>query len=130
MAEGLARHYMGDALQVWSAGTAPKGIDPRAVEAMKRAGIDISGHTSKTLADLGNQQFDYVVTLCGHAHETCPFFPGKTKIVHRGFDDPPQLAAAEPDPEKAMAHYERVRDEITEFVKTLPGSLKTGNFKL
>jgi hypothetical protein len=89
---------------------------------MAEAGVDISGHFSKTLDDLEDVQFDYVVTVCGHAHETCPVFPGQAKVVHVGFDDPPRLAGRD-RPRKALGHYRRVRDEIRAFVETLPDAL-------
>ncbi len=128
MAEALARHFMGDAIEPFSAGTEPKGIDPRAAKALAEIGIDISGARSRHVDEFSGACLDYVVTLCGHANETCPFFPGKTKVVHRGFDDPPLLAAGATDEEAAMAHYRRVRDEILEFVKGLPGSLREGDW--
>ncbi len=124
MAEGLARHLKGGEAEFFSAGTSPHGVDPRAVMAMREAGIDISGHESKHVNDLGDVVFDYVVTVCGHAHENCPFFPGKTTVVHVGFEDPPRLAEGASSEEDAMSHYRRVRDGIREFVLTLPGSLK------
>ncbi|HAK93517.1 MAG TPA: arsenate reductase [Planctomycetes bacterium] len=124
MAEGWARHLRGDALDARSAGIETHGLDPRAVKVMAEAGVDIRGHASKTVADLGPMDFDYVVTVCGHAHETCPRFPGRTTIVHAGFDDPPKLAADAKTEEEALAHYRRVRDEIRAFVETLPGALK------
>jgi len=91
---------------------------------MAEAGVDISAHVSKTVAELGPIHFDYVVTVCGHANEYCPLFPGKAKIVHVGFDDPPQLAKTARAEEEALAHYRRVRDEIRAFVETLPASLE------
>lgn len=123
MAEGWARRLKGDIIEPFSAGITAKGIDPLAVEAMAEAGVDISGYKSKTVADLPAGGFDYVVTLCSDADENCPFFPAKTRVVHRGFDDPPRLAADETDPQKKMAHYRRVRDEIRDFVTTLPEAL-------
>ncbi len=123
MAEAWARCLKGDLIEPFSAGTAAKRIDPLAVEAMAEAGIDISGHKSKTVADLPAGGFDYVVTLCSDADANCPFFPAKTRVVHRGFDDPPRLAEGENDHEKRMAHYRRVRDEIRDFVMTLPAAL-------
>ncbi|MFP4145657.1 MAG: arsenate reductase ArsC [Phycisphaeraceae bacterium] len=125
MAEGWARHLKGDALEPYSAGIEKHGLNPNAVKVMAEAGVDIAGHTSKTLGDLAGVRFDYVVTVCGHAHETCPRFPGEAKVVHVGFDDPPKLAAGETDPEKALDHYRRVRDEIRDFIHTLPDSLTT-----
>ncbi|HPQ54049.1 MAG TPA: arsenate reductase ArsC [Spirochaetota bacterium] len=123
MSEGLARHLKGDVIEAYSAGTAPKTLDPRAVMVMKEIGIDISSHYSKHVDDLGTVEFDYVVTVCGHANENCPFFPGQTKVVHVGFEDPPQLAEDASSEEEALSHYRRVRDEICVFIETLPGSL-------
>ena len=90
---------------------------------MAELGIDISGHTSKSVRDLEGREFDYVVTVCGHANETCPYFPAKTKVVHRGFDDPPRLAAAAKNEEEALHHYRRVRDEIRDYILRLPEDL-------
>ena len=123
MAEGWARHLKGDVIEPYSAGIEKHGLNPHAAEVMREAGVDISGHESKTLDDLGNIAFDYVVTVCGHAHETCPRFPGDAIVVHAGFDDPPKLAADEPDPERALDHYRRIRDEIAEYVRRLPEAL-------
>lgn len=123
MAEGWARHLKGDAIEPYSAGIEKHGLNPNAVKVMAEAGVDISGHYSKTLEDLSDVDFDVVVTVCGHAHETCPVFPGQARVVHVGFDDPPKLARRETEPEKALAHYRRVRDEIRAFVETLPQAL-------
>jgi len=123
MAEGWARHLRGDTIEPYSAGSETHGLNPRAVRAMAEAGVDISGHTSKTLADLAGVEFDWVVTVCGHAHEHCPIFPGATRVVHAGFDDPPRLAQGAATEEEAMAPYRRVRDEIRAFVGRLPGAL-------
>jgi len=126
MAEGWARHLKSDAIEAYSAGIETHGLNPSAVKVMGEAGVDISGHTSKTTADLRGVEFDYVVTVCGHAAETCPVFPAKTKLVHQGFDDPPRLAKEAADEEEALGHYRRVRDEIKAFVLTLPEALKEG----
>jgi arsenate reductase len=123
MAEGWARALRGDALEPFSAGIEKHGLNANAVAVMQEAGVDISGHISKTLDDLADVTFDYVITVCGHAHETCPMFPDKGTVVHHGFDDPPKLAAGETDPEQALNHYRRVRDEIKAYVQTLPDSL-------
>jgi len=120
MAEGFARHFHSATLVAYSAGIERHGLNPDAVQVMAEAGVDISGHQSKTLADLAGIEFDVVITVCGHAHETCPIFPGRTRRLHQGFDDPPQLAATETDRERALDHYRRVRDEIRDFVETLP----------
>jgi arsenate reductase (thioredoxin) len=126
MAEGWARSLRGGKIEAFSAGTVAKGLDPRAVRVMAEAGVDISGQRSKTLADLraaGQAEFDLVVTVCGAAHEACPIFPGKTRVLHRGFDDPPKLAEGARSEEEALAHYRRVRDGIRDFVRKLPESL-------
>ena len=123
MAEGWARALKGDRIEAYSAGIETHGLNPRAVQIMAEAGVDISGQRSKTVADLPTNDFDYVVTVCDHAHESCPLFPGKTKVVHVGFDDPPRLAKDAKSEEEALAPYRRVRDEIKAFVETLPESL-------
>ena len=124
MAEGWTRQLKPDAIEPYSAGLEAHGLNPSAAQVMAEAGVDISAHQSKTRDDLADVPFDYVVTVCGHAHETCPMFPGQAKVIHAGFDDPPKLAANESDPEKAIGHYRRVRDEIRAFVHTLPESLR------
>ncbi|MDH3439728.1 MAG: arsenate reductase ArsC [Gammaproteobacteria bacterium] len=123
MAEGLCRQLRGDQIDPVSAGIETHGLSPLAVKVMDEIGIDISGHHSKTVDDLGDMAFDAVVTVCGHAHETCPVFPGSTRIVHQGFDDPPMLAADAQTEEEALQHYRRVRDEIRAYVETLPDAL-------
>ena len=124
MAEGWARALKSDALEAYSAGIETHGLNPNAVKVMAEAGVDISDHRSKTSAELSEVPFDFVVTVCGHANETCPIFPGKTKVLHRGFDDPPRLAKTAATEEEALGHYRRVRDEIRAFVESLPGSLE------
>lgn len=119
MAEGWARHFHGDQYDFYSAGIEKHGMNARAMQVMKEAGVDISQHTSKTLADLGDIQFDVVFTVCGHANENCPYFPGPAKVIHVGFDDPPKLAQGLTDEEKILSHYRRVRDEIKTFAKNL-----------
>jgi arsenate reductase (thioredoxin) len=123
MAEGWTKTLKADQIKAWSAGIEKHGLNPRAVKAMAESGVDIGGQTSKTISELPDMAFDYVITVCGHANETCPFFPGKVKRVHAGFDDPPLLAKDAQTEEEAMAHYRRVRDEIREFVVFLPGRL-------
>jgi len=124
MAEGWARTLRGEVVEPYSAGIETHGLNPHAVRVMAEAGVDISGHRSKNVAELKDVPFDYVVTVCGHARETCPLFPGKAKIVHVGFDDPPALARGAKTEEEALGHYRRVRDEIRDFVKQLPGLLE------
>ena len=112
MAEGWARHLKGDQIEAYSAGIEAHGLNPDAVRVMAEAGVDISGQRSKLVGELRGVDFDYVVTVCGHAHESCPVFPGKAKVVHVGFDDPPRLAADAKTEEERLAPYRRVRDEI------------------
>jgi arsenate reductase (thioredoxin) len=128
MAEGWARHLKGEAIEPYSAGIEAHGLNPNAVKVMAEAGVDISGQRSKTTEAVHDVPLDYVVSVCGHANETCPaWLGGKAKVVHVGFDDPPKLAAGESDPEKALGHYRRVRDEIREFVERLPEALTQGS---
>ena len=124
MAEGWTRALKGDEFEASSAGVEKHGLNPLAVRAMAEAGVDISGQSSKTVDELpAGVEYDYVVTVCGNAHERCPFFPAKTRVLHVGFDDPPALAADAPDEDAAMAHYRRVRDEIRDWVAALPEGL-------
>ena len=123
MAEGWARHLKGDVLEPYSAGIEVHGLNPSAVKVMAEAGVDISRHRSKNVSELIGVPFDYVVTVCDNARETCPMFPGKAKVVHVAFDDPPCLAKDAKTEEEALVHYRRVRDQIRAFVMTLPESL-------
>lgn len=123
MAEGWARYLKGDVIEAHSAGIETHGLNPNAVKVMAEAGVDISKHRSKHLDELKDVPLDYVVTVCDHAHESCPIFPGKTRIVHVGFDDPPRLAKDAKSEEAALDCYRRVRDEIKAFVESLPASL-------
>ena len=122
MAEGWARHLKGDVLDVYSAGIETHGLNPNAVQVMQEAGVDISGQRSKHVDDLKDIPFDAVVTVCDSASESCPLFPGKTKVIHHGFDDPPELAKGLTG-EAALNIYRRVRDDIRKFVESLPQSL-------
>lgn len=124
MAEGWARHLKGDVIEAYSAGIETHGLNQNAVKVMAEAGVDISSHTSKNVRDLMHVQFDYVITVCGHADENCPIFPGKTKVIHKGFDDPPKLAKDAKTEDEALNFYRVVRDEIRDYIKTIPGALK------
>ena len=124
MAEGWARHLKGGEIEAYSAGVDPHDMNASAVRVMAEAGVDIAAQRSKHVDELAGIPFDYVVTVCGHASETCPAFPGRTKVVHVGFDDPPKLAKSARSEDEALAHYRRVRDEIRAWVQTLPASLK------
>jgi len=123
MAEGFARALRGGSIEPRSAGLEARGLDPRAVRVMREAGVDIAAQRSKTVDEVLGERFDWVVTVCGHAHETCPVFPGGARVLHRGFDDPPRLAGGARSEEEALAHYRRVRDEIRVFIESLPEGL-------
>lgn len=123
MAEGWARHLKSDVIEAYSAGIETHGLNPNAVKVMAEAGVDISDHHSKHLEELKAISFDCVVTVCGHAHESCPVFPGQTKVVHVSFDDPPYLAKDAKTEEEALNCYRRVCDEIKAFVESLPDAL-------
>tara|TARA_B100000809_G_scaffold73817_1_gene71576 strand:+ start:1525 stop:1863 length:339 start_codon:yes stop_codon:yes gene_type:complete len=111
-------------IEAYSAGIEKHGLNPLAVKVMGEIGIDISGYQSKALDELDGVDLSHVVTVCGHAHETCPVFPAGATVIHRGFDDPPRLAADATTEEDALPHYRRVRDEIRDFVVTLPDALR------
>jgi len=111
-------------ITAYSAGIETHGLNPNAVKVMAEAGVDISQHRSKHVDELKDITFDYVVTVCDHAHESCPLFPGNTKVVHAGFDDPPRLARTAKTEAEALAHYRRVRDEIRKFVEKIPEILE------
>jgi arsenate reductase len=123
MAEGWAKTLKADVIEAYSAGVEPHGMNERAIKVMAEAAVDISGQRSKHVDELADVRFDYVVTVCDHANETCPIFPGKVKRVHVGFDDPPKLAKDCKTADEALAHYRRVRDEIKAFVARLPDAL-------
>ena len=125
MAEGWTRHLKASLIEPYSAGVEPHGIDARAVMAMTEVDIDISQHRSKDVSEVEHIEFDSVVTVCDRAHESCPFFPARARVVHVGFEDPPRLAAAASTDREAMAHYRRVRDEIRAFVEKLPEAVKS-----
>lgn len=123
MAEGWTRHLKGHQIEPYSAGIETHGLNPRAAQVMAESGVDIAQHYSKNVDELKDIEFDYVVTVCGHANEHCPVFRGRARVVHVGFDDPPRLAAGAATEEERLGHYRRVRDEIRAFVETLPDCL-------
>ena len=123
MGEGWARHLKSDLIEAYSAGTKPHGLNRVAVKVMMQAGVDISAHGSKKISRLDEVTFDFVVTVCDNAQESCPVFPGDAVVIHRNFDDPPRLAQTAGSEEEAMAHYIRVRDEIRDFVESMPDIL-------
>ncbi len=120
MAEAWTRHVWGNVFEVFSAGVAPNRMDPRTVCVMEEMGIPMAGQRPKRVDTLKDISFDYVITVCDHARETCPYFPGAHKILHKGFEDPPVLARGAKTEDEALDYYRRVRDEIREFVATLP----------
>lgn len=123
MAEGWARVMLGHQFEVYSAGTAPAGLDPVAVQVMAEAGVDISSHRSKHVLELGEKSFDYVVILCEMAAANCPTFPASSRVLRIPVDDPVRLARQAETPEAKLAIYRRVRDEIRHLVETLPERL-------
>lgn len=123
MAEGWARALKSDSIDPYSAGIETHGLNPDAVRVMAESGVDISHQRSKHVSELKEIAFDYVVTVCGHAHENCPVFPGKSKIVHVGFPDPPKLAEEVESAEEKLDCYRMVRDKIRAFIETLPEAL-------
>ncbi len=124
MAEGWARHLLANRLEPFSAGIDPTRVDPRAVQVMAEAGVDISSHHAKSVNEVRDIDFDYVVTVCDQAREQCPYFPTRVRAFHAGFDDPPALAGQARDEQEALAIYRRVRDEIKRFIEELPRLLE------
>ena len=118
MAEGFCRKYWGDKINVYSAGTKKHGMNERAIKVMQEAQVDISSHYSKTIEELPQITFDFVITVCDSAHENCPYFPGG-KIIHIGFQDPPALTKNMTNEEEILSVYRRVRDEIEMAIKGL-----------
>ena len=109
MAEGLLRDLAGERFEVASAGVSPAHVRPEAIEAMREIGIDISHHRSKSVDEFSDQEFDYVITVCDRANESCPIFPGGAKRIHWSFDDP---SAASGNDEQRLAAFRKIRDEI------------------
>ncbi len=129
MAEGWARKLKSECIQAYSAGIETHGLNPRTVQVMAEAGVDISHQRSKLVDEFRGVDFNYIVTVCGHAYENCPVFPVGVKTFHVGFDDPPKLAAAASTEAEALSHYRRVRDEIRAFVEGLPGNIASGSLE-
>jgi arsenate reductase len=113
MAEGLLRHDHGDRFEVASAGTKATLVRPEAITAMKEIGIDISGHRSKVVDEFSGANFDFVITVCDNAKESCPIYPGHANRIHRSFDDP---AAVQGSEEERLASFRRVRDKIRNYL--------------
>lgn len=127
MAEGWANHLKSEIIEAYSAGIETHGLNANAVKVMAEAGVDISHHRCKHVDELKDVEFDYVVTVCGHANEHCPVFAGKAKVLHAGFDDPPKLAESAKTLEDKLNCYRRIRDEIKGFVEKIPASLAVDN---
>ena len=124
MAEGWARQLLSDVIEPFSAGVEKHGLDPIAVEVMNEAGVDISSHKSKLISELADLDFDYVITLCDNAKQTCPLFPGTAKNIHIGFDDPRSVTSVSNiSREEKLRTYGRVRDEIRKMIDDLPETL-------
>lgn len=128
MAEGWTRTLKNDCIEACSAGIETHGLNPNAVKVMAEAGVDIAGQKSQRIDEFKDAKIDYVITVCNHAHETCPWFPADCKVIHIGFQDPPkmakELAAEGGSEEEQLDCYRAVRDEIKAFVETLPEALK------
>ncbi|MBT4289252.1 MAG: arsenate reductase ArsC [Deltaproteobacteria bacterium] len=123
MAEGFANHLKGDLVEAYSAGIETHGLNPNAVKVMQELGIDISTQQSKLIGVLKNLEFDYVVTVCDSAHENCPFYPAKVRIIHHRFSDPPKMAARRKKESEKLECYRIVRDEIKKYILELPRNL-------
>jgi arsenate reductase (thioredoxin) len=116
MAEGLLRNFYGDRYEVFSAGTEPLGVNSNSIEVMKEIGIDISNHYSKNVKDFIDKNFDYVITVCGGAEETCPFFPGGKKQLHKDFEDPSSFSG---DKKEVLAKFRKIRDELKKWIEEI-----------
>lgn len=119
MAEAWLRELKGDQYQAYSAGLEAHGINPNVVKVMSEVGIDVSHQQSTLLQDIQQQNFDYVITVCSHAHESCPIFPGNATVKHISFDDPPKMAEQLNDPQQKLECYRRVRNQIRDFIETI-----------
>jgi arsenate reductase len=120
MAEGLLRHLgndAGDRFEVESAGTRPSRVRPEAIAVMRELGIDISGQRSKGVEEFAGQRFDYVLTICDNARESCPIYPGHANRLHRSFDDPATVEGSE---DERLAAFRRVRDQIRDYLRGFP----------
>ncbi len=117
MAEGLLRHDAGDRFEAFSAGTRPSRVRPEAIAVMRELGIDISGQFSKSVNEFTGQPFDYVLTICDNAKESCPVFAAKTITIHQSFDDPAALEGSE---DERLALFRRVRDEMRRYLLKFP----------
>jgi arsenate reductase len=124
MAEGWTRHLKGSQITPYSAGIETHGLNPYAVKVMAEAGVDISQQKSQHIDEFKDVPLDHVITVCNHAHESCPFFPGKSTVHHVGFDDPPRLAENAETEQEKLECYRKVRDQIKDYVMKLPDALE------
>ena len=122
MAEGLLKHITRNEYEIFSAGTKPSFVRPEAIKVLREIGIDISKNRSKSVDEFVGQQFDYIITVCDNAKETCPVFPGQATRIHQSFEDPPPETAS--DYESRLEVFRRVRDEISEWLKKFADSLR------
>jgi len=120
MAEGWTKHLKSDCVEPFSAGIKPGRVSRRATEVMAEAGVDISHQRSKHVDEFSDVELDYVVTVCDNASRHCPTFPGRTKVVHKGFDDPSEITGTN---EEVMTKFRRIRDEMKSFIESLPAAL-------
>ncbi len=120
MAEGWANHLKSDVIEAYSAGIRPIGVSAKAIKVMAEAGVDISNHTSKHIEQLRGIDFDYVITLCDNAAESCPVFDHKIKVIHKPFTDPYFASGTE---QEVLTVFKKVRDDIKAYIKTLPKGL-------
>lgn len=116
IAEGYLRYFHGEKAEVYSAGVETHGVNPRAIATMKEDGIDLSAHTSNHVDEYLSISFDLILTVCDHASERCPIFPGKAQRIHHNFTDPAKVIGTE---EEIMAEFRRVREEIKEYCRLL-----------
>jgi arsenate reductase len=127
MAEGWAHYLKTDTIEAYSAGIETHGLNPMAAKVMAEAGVDISTQKSQHVDELKHIDFDYVVTVCDNTAESCPVFSGNAKVIHQPFNDPPRLAREASNEEEGLAHYRRVRDELRDYVASLPDTLENSN---
>ncbi len=124
MAEGWAKHLLADSIEAYSAGVEMHGLNPHAVKVMAEGGVDLTSHKSQLLDEFDLRAFDHIITVCDHAHESCPIVPSNCQVIHRSFADPPHLAENFSDEDEKLQCYRKVRDEIKEYVQNLPELLK------
>ncbi len=124
MAEGWTKHLLADLIDAYSAGVETHGLNPSAVKVMAESGVDLTSHKSQLLDEFDLNGFDHIITVCDHAHESCPIVPASCRVIHRSFADPPRLAENFTDEAEKLQCYRKVRDEIKEYVLTLPELLK------